>query len=508
MPYGQVHYPFEQQQEFHYTFPADFVVEYVAQTRGWFYTLVVLATALFDQPPFKNVVCHGVILAHDGRKMSKRLKNYPDPVVLVNEHGSDALRTALLSSPVISGNDIRFNPDAVRDAVRRYCIPLWNSLHYFTSYARIDAFEPTGNLAGTNRLDRYLLHETDTLRNAIETSMEQYDFATAYRSIEEYIVMLSTWYIRLSRPRLWGEGLTGDKRAAYESLHEALTTLSRLIAPFLPFLAESIHTALGADESVHVQEWPAPKPHWRDDAIAEEMRLLRTVVRLGRSIRERHEAKHRHPLRHLALAGVPESVIELNRELLMTELNVKGVSTLSSPEEYVERRIALNPERLGRRLRADFARLKSLVASGRYVIQPDGWLHADDISVMPDEFEVRFVAREGNVGIAAEGNLVLVLDLVAYPELALEGQARDLNRKLQDLRKEARLKYSDRVDISVVGPSPIPAVLDQFETWLAEQLLATRIERTPLNSPLASADVHISGVPVQLSLRRSGAQAC
>lgn len=187
----------------------------------------------------------------------------------------------------------------------------------------------------------------------------------------------------------------------------------------------------------------------------------------------------------------------------MTELNVKRVSLLSSPEQYVERRIALNPEKLGRRLRGGFGRLKSLVKSGQYAVQPDGWLRADDISVMPDEFEFRFVPREGNVGVAAEGNLVVLLDLVESPELAVEGHARDLNRKLQDLRKEVRLEYSDRIIVSVVGPPPIPAVLDQFGDWLAEQLLATRIETTPLASPLASADVRIAGVPVHLSLRRS-----
>ncbi|MGZ8831348.1 MAG: isoleucine--tRNA ligase, partial [Thermoanaerobaculia bacterium] len=256
MPYAQVHYPFEAKEAFEQSFPGDFIVEYKAQTRGWFYTLVVLAGALFDKPPFRNVVCHGVILGHDGRKMSKRLQNYPDPTELVEQHGSDGLRIALLSSSVAKGEDIRFASEAVRDAVRRFCIPLWNSLHYFTSYARIDGFVPTGRLGELSRLDQYLLHETETLRSTLEERMENYDFAGAYAGIEEYITLLSTWYIRLTKPRLWREGEDADKNTAYEVLYASLGSATQLVAPFIPFFAESAWEVLGGSESVHLQDWP------------------------------------------------------------------------------------------------------------------------------------------------------------------------------------------------------------------------------------------------------------
>ena len=246
MPFAQVHYPFEQRSEFAATFPADFIVEYVAQTRGWFYTLHVLAAALFDAHAFKNAVCHGVMLGADSRKMSKRLKNYPDPMDVVAQHGSDALRIALLSSPVVRGIDIRFNEDAVRDAARRFVIPLWNAFHYFTSYAALDEFEPCGRLDPLSPLDRYLLHETEELRLSVEGAMERYDFGAAYDAIEAFIETLSGWYLRLSRSKAWSSGVSPAKAACYEVLHLSLDTTARVVAPFMPFVAEALYQSLGS----------------------------------------------------------------------------------------------------------------------------------------------------------------------------------------------------------------------------------------------------------------------
>lgn len=257
MPYAQTHYPFERKSEFEAAFPGDFIVEYIAQTRGWFYTLVVLSAALFDDRPFKNALCHGVTLASDGRKMSKRLRNCPDPMALVDEHGADALRVALMQSVAVRGSDMRFSGDSVRDAVRRFSLPLWNCLHYFTAYAEIDSFVPSGEMRAPTRLDRYLLSETDRLREAIEDRMDAYDIAGCYDAVEQYLVMLSTWYVRLSKRRLWKSGVSDDKTTAFEVLYAALSHLTRLIAPFLPFLAESVHEALGGRRSVHLEDWPA-----------------------------------------------------------------------------------------------------------------------------------------------------------------------------------------------------------------------------------------------------------
>jgi len=502
MPYAQVHYPFEHKREFEATFPGDFIVEYVAQTRGWFYTLVVLAAALFDERPFKDVVCHGVILAEDGRKMSKRLKNYPDPMEVVERHGSDALRVALLSSAVLRGADIRFSESSVRDAVRRLCIPLWNSLHYFTAYARIDGFEPEVNFMfpSPTRLDRYLLSEAERLRAGVGEAMARWDFAGSYDLIEEFITMLSTWYIRLNKQRLWRHGVDDDKRHAYHALYLALTTLARVAAPFLPFLMESVHAALGGGESVHLADWPEASP-WRDEGISDEMRALRTVVRLARSVREEHKVKHRHPLRSVAIAGLPDDVIAANHDLLREELNVKDVVAVAHPEEAVAPQVKLDYTRLGKRLRGDVKKVQAAVDAGDYRIV-DGRLAAAGHLLDAEDFSFRYVARGEGMGVAAEGNLVVVLDLASTPELVAEAQMRDLNRGLQDLRKKARLGYSDRVEIFIDSPA-LAAVVATHKDWLMEQVLAVAIREQPIAAPLAVEEIEVGDEKVTIALVRA-----
>ena len=416
MPYAQVHYPFENKAGFEATFPGDFIVEYINQTRGWFYTLVVLSAALFDERPFKDVVCHGVILAEDGRKMSKRLKNYPDPLEVVEEHGSDALRAALMSSAVVRGADLRFSSEAVRDAVRRICLPLWNGLHFFVAYARIDGFKPDPAFAFPNptRLDRYLLSETEGLRVSLEEAMAASDFAACYERIEEFITLLSTWYIRLSKQRLWRSGLDADKLHAYHALYEALTRLAKLSAPFLPFLAESVHAALGGEDSVHLTDWPAPTG-WRDVEISAEMGSLREVVRLARSIREDHRLKHRHPLTAISIAGLPAGTVANNLDLLKEELNVKSVLELANPDDVVRRVVKLDYGRLGKRLRGDVKKVQAAIDAGESEKQADGRLKVAGHLLDPEDFSFRYAAKDEGKGVAAAEKLVVVLDSHVHP---------------------------------------------------------------------------------------------
>ncbi len=502
MPYAQVHYPFENKAEFEATFPGDFIVEYIAQTRGWFYTLVVLSTALFDQPPFRDVLCHGVILAEDGRKMSKRLKNYPDPMELVEKHGSDALRVALLASAVTRGSDMRFAGDSVRDAVRRYNIPLWNSLHYFTAYARIDDFEPEGRFPSLSRLDKYLLSATETLRAKVEERAGSYDFAGCYEAIEDYIVMLSTWYIRLSKQRLWRAGMNDDKRTAYEVLFVALSTLAKVIAPFLPFLAESVHEALGGDKSVHLEDWPAAHPEWVNREIEDEMRAIRTVVRLARSVREDHKLKHRHPLRSIRLAGLPAHAIEHNLELLVDELNVKEVSPLAHPEQFVDHQVKLDYTKLGKKLRGEVKKVQAAVSAGQYELLEGGRMRAAGVELEPADFTFRCAPRVEGLGVAAEESLVVVLDLTSDPALIAEGQMRDLNRGLQDLRKKAGLAYADRVAVSVVAPEAIWTNVAAHLPWLKEQVLAVDVQTAPLSDALAGEEIEVGDEKVAIALKK------
>ena len=503
MPYAQVHYPFEHKAEFEATFPGDFIVEYIAQTRGWFYTLVVLSTALFDGPPFRDVVCHGVILAEDGRKMSKRLKNYPDPMELVEEHGSDALRIALLSSAVTRGADLRFAKESVRDAVRRFSIPLWNSLHYFTAYARIDGFLPSGKFPALSRLDKYLLSETESLRAKVEACMEVYDFAGCYEGIEDYIVLLSTWYIRLSKQRLWRAGMNDDKQTAYEVLFAALSSLAKVIAPFLPFLAERVHEVLGSERSVHLEDWPTPKPEWLDGEIVSEMRAIRTVVRLARSVREEHKLKHRHPLRSIAVAGLSKEAVAHNLELLLEELNVKEVKALSSADEYVDRVVKLDFAKLGRKLRDKMKQVAAAIAVKDYRLLEGGRLEAAGVELDAADFSYRSVPRMEGLGVAAEESLVVVLDLTCDPALMAEGEMRDLNRGLQDLRKKAGLAYAERVNVAIVASEAVWKNIAAHEEWLLEQVLAKQIVRAALPFALATEEVEVGDERVAIGLERA-----
>jgi isoleucyl-tRNA synthetase len=490
MPFAQVHYPFEQQSAFAATFPADFIVEYVAQTRGWFYTLHVLAAALFDTHAFKHAVCHGVMLGADGRKMSKRLKNYPDPMDLVAQHGSDALRIALLSSPVVRGIDIRFNEDAVRDAARRFVIPLWNAFHYFTSYAALDEFEPCGRLDALSPLDRYLLHETEQLRLSVEGAMERYDFGAAYDAIEAFIETLSGWYLRLSRSKAWSSGISPAKAACYEVLHLSLETTARVLAPFMPFVADALYQSLGSRHSVHLADWPTTHAEWSDETLAAEMRAVRTIVRLARGIREHLRVKHRHPLPALYVGGVESSVLTSHADLLRQEVNVKKVDVLSEPDRYVTKTLRLNTPDLGKRLKQRLPALQRAVAAGNYVINPDGTFSAEGVVVQPGEYSYRMAVVGEGEAVAAEGNVVVWLDVTRDDNLRMEGDARDLNRAIQDLRKRARLRYSDRIVLSVSGDG-LESLLTAFGPWLTEQALAVDVTTTPLDNPLATGSVRL-----------------
>ncbi|HEX3759336.1 MAG TPA: class I tRNA ligase family protein, partial [Kofleriaceae bacterium] len=506
MPFAQDHYPFAgpsaqsaDQAGAPAGFPGDFIVEYVAQTRGWFYTLLVLSTALFDAPPFRHAVCHGVLLGEDGRKMSKRLRNYPDPTELVAEHGSDALRAALLMSGAVSGNDIRFLGASVKDAVRRLHLPLWNVLHLYTAYALGDGFAPTGG-GEPGRLERALAAETELLRVELEAAMAGYDFARAYAALEDFITALSTWYLRLLKPALWRPGLDAAKRAGYEALHAALAQLARLAAPFLPLLAEQVHAALGGTDSVHLEDWPAPRDELRDDALVAEMRQLREVVRIARRVREQAGVKHRQPLRAARIAGLGAGLAR-SRELLAAELNVKAVDELTDPASVVRAELVLDYARLGKRLRDRVKPVAAAVRRGDVRALPDGRFEAAGELLAADEVSRRFVAH--GAAAAAEGELVVTLDLTVDDALAREGLARELNRTVQDLRKRARLAYTDRVVVGVAsGSGAVDAMLVDHAAWLGEQALAT-LTRAPLADPLGAAVLDAGDAAVEVSIARA-----
>ena len=496
MPYASEHYPFADAERFRASFPGDFIVEYVGQTRGWFYTMLVLSTALFDEPPFQHAVCHGVLLGHDRRKMSKRLRNYTDPTELVDEHGSDALRGALLMSGALSGSDIVFAAASARDVVRRLHLPLWNALHLVTAYAAVDGYTPDDTPVTYARLDRALLAEAETLRVTLEQAMEAYDFTAAYAALEGFVTTLSTWYLRTMKASLWQHGLDARKRATYSALVASLRQFAVVAAPFLPFLAEAMHEALGGEHSVHLLDWPAPRADWRDDVLVAEMRQLRELVRLARRVREQHRVKHRQPLRLARVAGVAPELLVEHQELLATELNVKAVA--HDPSLAGRTEVVLDYKRLGSRLRGKMKVVAEAVRAGDYR-EVEGCLHVAGETV--HEYTRRFVAPDPALAMTSEGHVAVALDLAVDEALAREGVARELNRVLQDLRKQARLAYGDRVCVAVAGDSAVvDATLDEHGAWLREQCGATAVVRAPLPNALAAAIVEVAGAELAVAV--------
>jgi isoleucyl-tRNA synthetase len=502
MPFASLHAPFDNMETFRASFPGDFVAEYVAQTRGWFYTMLVLSTALFDEPPFHSAVCHGVLLGEDGRKMSKRLRNYPDPMQLVAEHGSDALRVALLTSGVVSGADVRFSAASVRDVVRRLHLPWWNTLHLVTAYATSDGYVPSAapNLAAASTLDRALWSETEQLRVDLECAMADLDFARAYDVLEEFVTTLSTWYVRLAKPALWRDGLDARKRATYDALHAALLQLALVAAPFVPFLADTTYDALGGTRSVHLEDWPAPCGAVCDPSAVAEMRQLRAVVRLARFVREQAGVKHRQPLRVARVGGLPPAMLDAHRELLATELNVKSVEVLAAEQR---RDLVLDYAKLGRRLRDKVKSVAAAVAAGDYNERADGSVEVAGERLAPDELTWRTRATSDR-GCAARDTFAVALDLTPDEALQREATARELARAVQELRKQSRLRYGDMVHLAVVGESrELAVVLDEYGGWLAHQCRAVSLTRAPLLETVGTSTVELAGASVELALSRS-----
>jgi isoleucyl-tRNA synthetase len=322
--------------------------------------------------------------------------------------------------------------------------------------------------------------------------MTAYDFASCYDAIEDYLVLLSTWYIRLAKGRLWQSGVSDDKLTGFEVLYAALNDLAKMIAPFLPFLAEEVHAALGGERSVHLEDWPAPHPEWRDEVVAEEMRQVRTVVRLVRNVREEHKLKHRHPLPSVSIAGIERRVIDDNLELLLEELNVKEIRTLDHVGEHVQQVVKLDYTRLGKRLRGDVKKVQNAINAGQYELSADGaTLKAAGVELGREDFSFRYVTKEEGTGVGAENDLVVLLDLHRSEALVVEGHARDLNRGVQDLRKDAGLAYSDRIRLSVTGPDALVKSLMAHFPWLAEQTLAVEIADRPIDSVVKQETVEL-----------------
>jgi isoleucyl-tRNA synthetase len=478
MPYAQVHFPFENRELFEKTFPASFIVEYVAQTRGWFYTLMVESAAVMGKHPFENAICHGVILADDGRKMSKSLKNFPDPMKVVNEHGSDALRIYLLSSAVVRGADIRFSENGVREAVRRYLIPLWNTFHFFTSYAGlVKGYTParvTCGSAGDNIEDRHILSELEILKQAVAATVESYELPGCYARILDFIEILSGWYIRNNRERFWITEVsddTGDAVSAFDTLYTVLLELCAVGAPFMPFTMEYIYRHL-TDESVHLADWPAAVPERVDTRLNTEVRQILYIIEGGRRLREKYRINLRQPLSHIRLSGIDADSVERFSRLLKSQLNIKSIFREEAPEGVALKQVRIDAKKMGPVLKGDLKKVMALLKNGGYRDNGDGTLLIDHHMIQGSDYSVEFLPIHDNEAVWSDKGLVVALCLSISEDLKIEGVARNLNRFVQDLRKQLKLPYDRRIGLAIEADGIYGRSLAVHKNWLMEQTLS------------------------------------
>lgn len=482
MPYAQAHYPFEQSSsDLPPGFPADFIAEGIDQTRGWFYTLTVLSASLFKKPAFKHCIVNGTVLAEDGRKMSKRLKNYPDPVEVIDQHGADALRFALMSSPAVRAEDLRFSAKVVEETVRNVLLPLWNSYSFFVTYANAANFEPATKPTPSNHpLDKWIKAEVQDLVNRMTEQLEQYDLSATCAELGSTIDALTNWYIRLSRRRFAGknsgdctesytEGNELERQQALATLHEVLLTICQVLAPFCPFITDSIYLNLSPVKhgSIHLTNWPdSKKLSKEDDALIRKNRVLRLVVRLGNKIRSEKKIKVRQPLLSATIA-LPVSVIKADElasedlQLLRQELNVKDIKLTEDAGSLGQSIAMVDARKAGPRFGKRVQELIVAGKAGEFTIEENGEIRILDELLSPEEVKIIYNGREG-ADIAAEGGVVVSMETALTDELIAEGYARDIIRSVQKLRKEAGLAHTDTIVLTVSGMDDVMATHSAF----------------------------------------------
>ena len=510
MPYGQNHYPFAGN-EGHPDVPADFIAEGLDQTRGWFYTLMVLSTALFDRPAFKNVVVNGMILAADGSKMSKSKKNYPDPMSVMENYGADCVRAYMINSPAVRAEPLKFKEEDIKLIYRSVVSPLWNAYAFFVTYARLDNYRPGDELtASNNELDQWILSHFQSLVTDVIKHMENNHLYSVVPELDQFIDLLTNWYIRRSRRRFWRTGDDSDKRHAYNTLYYVLVEFSKVMAPFLPFLTEGIYrnlTATGDNpESVHLCDYPEPRQSLLKPRVEEEMDYIRNLVELGRSLRAAHNLKVRQPLSQLdVVAGERErEVLERLGDIVREELNVKEIVYLPDETELVHYSARPNLRVLGPRLGKHLKELNpairqlahkeiaTLVETGRLTVAGHE-LTGDDLLI--DRHE-----KEGLV-VLSEAGITTGLDTRITPELALEGDARELVNRIQNLRKEAGFNVEDRIRLRLEGENWLSGCLGSHGDYIRTETLADALNEAPFEAEIEK-DWEVNGKKVTIAVAR------
>jgi len=519
MPYAQWHYPFENKEKFEEQFPADYICEAVDQTRGWFYSLHAISTLLNDDVSFKNVICLGHIQDGEGRKMSKSLGNIVQPWDVINLHGADALRWYLYTATP-PGQERRFSSDLVGDVIRSFTLTLWNVYSFFVTYANLDKPQGLTVTAATNELDRWLLSELNVLVRDVTKAYDHYDVTNATRPVEKFVENLSTWYVRRSRRRFWKNESSADKQAAYSTLYTALVTVSKLIAPAMPFLAEEMYQNLvrsvdeTAPESVHLAEWPAVMDEFIDESLNREMELVMKLVSLGHSARQKANRKVRQPLAEAAFSvGNPaeRNALMKNADVVADELNVKQVRLLDASTEAVSHTVKPLPKQLGQKYGNKFPALQKAilaldaeeVARSLHSGQPvQVTMDGIEYGILAEEVEVKAQAKSG-FAVAEDGAYVAALVTDLTPELVAEGLAREFVRRVQDLRKTADLDVSDRIDLFIEASAGLKTAVEAHRDYITAETLTKSMTFATPPADAAVVEDEFEGEKVKVGLLKS-----
>ena len=504
MPFAQVHYPFENKDWFEEHFPADFIVEYINQTRGWFYTLHVLAGALFEKPAFKNVICHGILLADDGAKLSKKLRNYTEPTEIFEVQGSDALRWYFMSSNIVRGGDSRISDQGIDDVVRQIITPIWNAYSFFTLYANIDNYRANWNVESTNLLDQYILAKTRLMVEIVTQQMDQYDLPGATNEIKAFIDALNNWYIRRSRDRFWAPGSPKDdtdKQAAYDTLFTVLKVLCEASAPLLPMTAEEIYSGITASPSVHLADWPDASSLPSNPNLVKAMDLVRDVVSTTLRVREDASLRVRLPLSSITIAGEELSELEKYLDIIKDEVNVKAVIFSDDIANHAQFNLKPDGKILGPRLGKSVQDVFKAAKSGNWEWISDEKVQVGTHVLEKNEFSIHLEANEGiTAGALTSSNGVVILDTNVTEELINEGRARDTVRAIQEARKNQNLVVTDRIQVVVDAPENIQQAINTHLPYIADQVLAVSIDFEAINMEAMIHQGNIDGEIVSISL--------
>lgn len=512
MPYAQAHYPFENQQWFDKHQPADFIVEYIGQTRGWFYTMHILATALFGRTAFKNVISHGIVLGSDGNKMSKSLRNYPDVNEVFNRDGSDAMRWFLMASPVVRGGNLIVTEEGIREGVRQLLLPLWSSWYFFALYANADGYEATWSTDSTDVLDRYILGKLGLLVENVTVDLDNLDSTVAAARIRDFVEVLTNWYVRRSRDRFW-VGTKGDSANAdaFNTLYTVLDTLCRVSAPLAPLITENIWRGLTGERSVHLTSWPDAGVFPIDTDLIETMDTVRQVTSVALALRKQRRLRVRLPLQKLTVVIVNAASLTPFESVLREELNVKEVvfselAENTAAEFGITHQLTVNARAAGPRLGNQVQSVIQATKAGDWS-ERDGVVVAGGVALEPGEYELTLsigsADAENNIALSLlDGGGFVLLDTVTTPALEAEGLARDVVRAVQDARKRAKLDVSDRIQLSLQLDAAGVEAAEQFVDLISAETLAVSCEISVGDLP--SPDIHVGGEhPLHISLRKA-----